>query len=119
MNSGTFIGKAWALKKLYDTYPYVDGTDDQAFFSKIYLDIIENHNHLINIQLDVDTKIFQCLAGMTHDLRYDTEQNRFQSFQTDNWPSILHFNGTAGECRPNFEKWNQFHQIEVCECKFD
>ena len=88
------------------------------FILGIYLDIVENHKDLIKIELDVDTKIFQCLAGMTHDLRYDTEQNRFQSFQTDNWPLIAHFNGCAGECHPNFERWNKDHKIEVSEYQF-
>lgn len=118
VNSGTFIGKSWALKKLYSMYPYDNTTDDQRFMTTAYLDIIENHRGFIDIKLDTETQIFMCLAGRMSDFRYDFEQGRFQSFYTNNWPAICHFNGQRGDTRPSFEKWNSFHNCQLIKYDF-
>lgn len=117
VNSGTFIGKVWALRKLYESYTYCSDTDDQRFMTHAFLDITKN-KRFIDIQLDRKCSLFMCLAGRKDDLRYDHEQGRFQVFSTDEWPSILHCNGEKGETRPSFDKWNENRKIPIKRYQF-
>lgn len=88
LNSGGFIGKAGALKLLIDeNFHNVSGsTDDQTFYTNIYLNSQTNRR---KVQLDTRAVIFQCL----HLAMQDIDQENIRNTVTGTTPLVWHSNG--------------------------
>lgn len=118
LNSGMILGRAGKILELFNHYPYSESTDDQLYHTLALLDIRENKTLNINIKLDVKHEISFAMAGNIGKLRFDTEQLRFQCWDDDSWPILIHCNGSIGETRPLFDKWNEYHRIPITKYDF-
>lgn len=117
LNSGCIIGYAGKILEILNHYPYSMETDDQGYHTNAFLDIQENKTINVDIKLDTKHFIAYTMAGDINGLRFDTEMLRFQT-KTDGWPALFHFNGSIGETKPTFEKWNEYHKIPVTKYEF-
>ncbi len=117
LNSGGIIGYAGKLLQIFEHYPYDMDTDDQRYHTTALLDIVENKTLDIKIKLDTKHQLTYAMAGDIGGLRFDTEMLRFQT-QTDGWPVLIHANGSIGETKPTFDKWNEYHRIPIKEYHF-
>lgn len=88
LNSGCFIGYAWALKEITD---FIEpGEDDQQFYQRQYV------SRNWNIKLDHEAYIFTCLAGTSHYTSIK-ENGQLLNSETHCCPSILHGNGGSSD----------------------
>jgi len=87
LNSGVYIGKVGALKKLFDGR-INDSDDDQLFLTRKYLD----KSHGVNIKLDHENYIFQCLAGAEEVITIK-ENGQLLNTETKCCFCVLHGNG--------------------------
>lgn len=85
LNSGCFIGKVRALRKLLKE-DIENIQDDQAYYQNIFLntDLIE---------LDSQCLIFQCVAGAMQDILYENNGVYIYNNATGTVPFVLHGNG--------------------------
>jgi len=84
LNSGMYIGQAWALRYCLSKYDYDDAHDDQRFWTHQYL----KYNWLFG--LDYENKLFLNTEGM--DWTQFTWQNEKATYKT-NTPQFVHVNG--------------------------
>jgi hypothetical protein len=92
LNSGVFAGTANAIAMLLDSSPYTNLTDDQEYYTRLFLGGAP-------IVLDHEARFFQCLQGVaTIDLTFDAKNQRVSITHFDGvrtWttaPPILHLN---------------------------
>jgi GR25 family glycosyltransferase involved in LPS biosynthesis len=94
LNSGCYIGYAGELKKIIRR---VDNRiDDQEFLQNQFLEQV-NYKKEINIKLDTENYIFQCLAGAEGEVKILHRQYPRQLINTatNTCPCILHGNGNT------------------------
>jgi hypothetical protein len=91
-NSGMYVGKAWALKKLFDAN-LEDSEDDQLFLQKQFL---KQDTLGIKAILDVENYIFQCIAGASADVVVKSNKQLLNT-ATRCCPCILHGNGGGAD----------------------
>jgi hypothetical protein len=85
LNSGLFIGRAWALRKCFAGYQYNDRDDDQGFWTVQFLD--KNKDLFV---LDYHNRIFLNTYGIDLSLiKKDGDKFRYKGAA----PSFIHVNG--------------------------
>lgn len=89
LNSGVYMGSVKALKKLLNT-PITDSEDDQLFLQKQF--IRAKIDGILNVALDHENYIFQCLAGAHEDITINRHR-QFLNTKTRCCSCILHGNG--------------------------
>lgn len=98
LNSGCFIGKASKIKDLIaDIEGYKSNEDDQLFYHTRYLQskgIFSSEPDIeqLNIRLDTENYIFQCLEGAVDHLEI-TENGQILNTETHCCTCIVHGNG--------------------------
>lgn len=93
LNSGLYIGYAWALRNCLYNYNYDDRHDDQLYWTKQFF---QNSNL---IKLDYKNEIFLNTYNINHDfLKYDGNQVKYK----DRNPLFIHVNG------PNKSELNNY-----------
>jgi GR25 family glycosyltransferase involved in LPS biosynthesis len=89
LNSGVYIGYKDSILSIIDDY-IQDSDDDQLFLQKKY---VENKSvNKVNIKLDYENYIFQCLSSIEDDLVLKPTK-QFVNIATRCCPCILHGNG--------------------------
>lgn len=101
LNSGAFIGRKWAIRDCLSRYRFRKSTDDQRYWTSIYLDqdmlVLEGLGIPIpTIDLDFYSYLFICLAGSEDDV-YMSKKGKWRNRITGTEPSILHLNGNIKE----------------------
>ena len=94
LNSGCYIGYAGDLKQIIRR---VDNRiDDQEFLQNQFLEQV-NHKNEINIKLDTENYIFQCMAGAEEEVKILHRQYPRQliNIATNTCPCVLHGNGAT------------------------
>jgi len=99
LNSGLYVGKAGALKKMFAD-PIEDHEDDQLYMQKRFLDVARLSNEGIAAKLDVENYIFQCIAKSGDSVRIKPNKQLLNT-ATRCCPCILHGNG-GGEDKQRF-----------------
>lgn len=89
LNSGCFIGYRWALLRLIESQ-IKDTDDDQLYYQKQYLKSLTED--FINIKLDTENYIFQCLGGSENSVKV-LENGQLYNSETNCCPLVLHGNG--------------------------
>lgn len=95
LNSGCFIGRAGALRKLFDHYPWdQEGqNDDQLWYQLRYL----NQRHIgVKISLDTECYVFQCVAGAHQHIK-KSQHGQILNTETNCSSCVLHGNGGESE----------------------
>lgn len=102
LNSGVYIGYAWAVKKLFkalEKEKIERNTNDQELVSNLYI------QRLLNISLDHQCQMFQSLHNSEVDqsiyaqqdmnihIEFNEEKGCWQNKVTGSFPSVFHFNG--------------------------
>ena len=108
LNSGLYMGYVKSLKHLMQT-DIQDSEDDQLYFQRQYIVNKFNPTKDMNIQLDVENYIFQCLADASGDVGVKSNK---QLINTDTMccPCIVHGNGGTNH-KQDFEKlYNELFQ---------
>ena len=85
LNSGLFIGRAWALRKCISSYSYNDRDDDQAFWTVQFLETNKNL-----IELDYSNRLFLNTYGV--DLALVKVGDGFCEYKGSR-PMFVHVNG--------------------------
>ena len=114
LNSGLYIGYAWAIKELLVGDP---GVDDQFYLQNKFIEQY-HFKKKINIKLDYESYVFQCVAGAEEDIEVIVNQKYKQLYnnKTNVCPCILHGNG--GEVQKTFLK-NTYRSLFVKQLEFD
>ena len=87
LNSGLFVGRAYALRECMKDYIYDDDADDQLWWTNKFLD---NKNL---IELDYDNNIFlNCLWIRDNDIKYNEDTVILFDKRT---PQLVHGNGPS------------------------
>ena len=89
LNSGVFVGKARAIRQVLSSNPYTMKTDDQEYYTKIFLQASSP------IRLDHRAQYFQCLQGVERKNITFAKKVRVKHFGGEEWetePLILHLN---------------------------
>lgn len=84
LNSGMFIGRAWAIRKCMKEYVYDDDHDDQRFWTQKFFEYPEM------ISLDYDNALFLNTYGIDIE---DISWNRLESNYMGRNPQFIHVNG--------------------------
>lgn len=85
LNSGGYIGRVWALRKLMSDYVYVDIIEDQAY----WIDKFLNNQDLI--ELDYANKLFlNCVNVDKKEIIWDGAR----VYYSDAMPLVIHANGS-------------------------
>jgi hypothetical protein len=84
LNSGMFIGRAWALRECMNGMAFSDSDDDQRFWTGLFL----RHPDLIH--LDYENRLFLNTAGVDLDL---IAWNGQYAHYRDRNPMFVHVNG--------------------------
>ncbi|MFT7796404.1 procollagen-lysine,2-oxoglutarate 5-dioxygenase 3 isoform X1 [Arapaima gigas] len=93
LNSGGFIGYALDIIGILQQWKQKDNTDDQLFYTKIYLDKVQRNK--FNMTLDHHSHIFQNLNGAIEEvvLKFEKGRVRIRNVAYDTLPVIIHGNG--------------------------
>ncbi|XP_077344367.1 procollagen-lysine,2-oxoglutarate 5-dioxygenase 2 isoform X2 [Lithobates pipiens] len=93
LNSGGFIGYVSNIQQIVQQWTLQDNDDDQLFYTKIYLDVLQRAH--INITLDHKSQIFQNLNGAVDEVAvyFDGPRARAQNTQYETFPILIHGNG--------------------------
>jgi len=115
LNSGTFMGRAGAIHKLFKTQSFKVQQDDQRYWTDIYL---SNYNkrgiygrNLIS--LDSKSELFMCLAGAANDLVFEKNHQSgnkrnirgLYKHVNGSKPIFLHFNGDKTDLQRTYDQW--------------
>jgi hypothetical protein len=86
LNSGLYIGRAWALKNCLKNYEYNDDDDDQRFWTT---QLFENPDL---ISLDYSNELFLNTVGI--DMQYFMwDKEKHMAMYKDKIPQFIHING--------------------------
>lgn len=89
LNSGLYMGYASSVLSFIEDY-IPNGEDDQLFLQKKY--IINKLDRKINVKLDTENYIFQCLSSSKDDV-FVKPNNQLTNVNTRCCPCIVHGNG--------------------------
>lgn len=104
-NSGCYIGYKWAIKELIGG-KIEDSADDQLHLQKRILQTAKDKT--VNVKLDEENYIFQCVAGASNALRI-INNTQLLNAETKTCPCILHGNGGPDEKIIFKNIFNRFH----------
>lgn len=92
LNSGCFIAKLGALKRLLCVMQLpADHEDDQLYYTRLYL---SQHVHPgVSIRLDHQCHLFQCNVSRREHVELDMYRSRIKNTLTHSTPCIMHGNG--------------------------
>jgi procollagen-lysine,2-oxoglutarate 5-dioxygenase len=95
LNSGGFIGFAPQIYEIVSSSKIDDLSDDQLFYTKVYLD--ENLRKKLKIKLDHKSAIFQNLNGAVGDveIRFTSDDAYIQNTAYQTNPLVIHGNGPS------------------------
>ncbi|XP_075421035.1 multifunctional procollagen lysine hydroxylase and glycosyltransferase LH3 isoform X2 [Tenrec ecaudatus] len=93
LNSGGFIGFAPTIHHVVRQWKYKDDSDDQLFYTQLYLD--PGLREKLGLNLDHKSRIFQNLNGALDELVLKFERNRvrIRNVAYDTLPVVIHGNG--------------------------
>ncbi|XP_010789316.1 procollagen-lysine,2-oxoglutarate 5-dioxygenase 2-like [Notothenia coriiceps] len=121
MSSNTgIIGYAPFINKVVTQWNLHDNDDDQLFYTKIYVDPLQQHT--LNMTLDHKCQIFQNLNGAVDEvlLKFGTNLVRVRNTVYDSLPVVVHGNGNTkiylnhlANYVPN--TWNYEHGCSHCD----
>jgi len=126
LNSGTYMGPAKSILELIHSLPYNIQTDDQRYWTTLYLkhvNKLDNDGRLI-MSLDTNASIFMCMHASEYDVtpvlppsikgenisntsRFKRQRCIFYNNITKTYPLYLHFNGNKRPLNWFYKQWKQ------------
>ena len=91
LNSGGIIGKVKNYRKLLE-FDIKNSDDDQLYYTLTFLNK-GMHSSKLNIKLDYNCEIFQCLNGIFYYIDIDYDRSKIKNGLTNTNPCIIHGNG--------------------------
>ena len=104
LNSGTYVGRAGAIREAMDRFPnYTLADDDQRYWTTIYLASRADAS-LPRIALDHEADVFLCMNKYRADgdLDFDPAARRYRFRGGRAAPAVVHFNGEKRDLEPFF-----------------
>jgi len=91
LNSGGIIGNVKSYRKLLE-FSIKNSDDDQLYYTLSFLNK-GIHLNKLNIKLDYNCEIFQCLNGIFYYIDIEYDRSKIKNSLTNTNPCIIHGNG--------------------------